>query len=313
MLRFQTRSLLITLASGCTLFLSACSKPDEAPAPKATGVTKTKDSKPAETHFVPSRLPEAAAIVEADGELDTAVEIERPRPLPPPKLPPPEGATRLDREGESPDGRPPADAWLDAKQGIVIVDGNISLREGVLEMFACLRGTKEHESIVSVNTRAFLIHAALVGLGADPGTPVEFMPMYKPPTGPEIEIFVQWRDEDGNEETVRAQDLVKDYRTGKAMTHPFVFAGSLFWKDPENGRTYYMAEQGDFICVSNFGTAMIDIPVESSQANEERAFLAFTERLPALGTPVRLILKPKLKTDGDKKQDERDEATKTEK
>jgi hypothetical protein len=218
---------------------------------------------------------------------EITIETERPRPVPPPKFPPPEGAKRLD---------PEADAWLDAQQGAVIIDGNISLREGMLEMFACLRNTKEHESIVSANTRAFLVHAALVGLGADPGTPVQFMPEYKPPTGPEIEIFVQWRDEDGNDEIVRAQDLVKDARTGKAMTQPFVFAGSLFWKDPEDGRTYYMAEQGDFICVSNFGTAMIDIPIESSQANEERMFMAFTEKIPPLGAPVRMILKPKLKT-----------------
>ncbi|MEX0610483.1 MAG: hypothetical protein WD229_00055, partial [Pirellulales bacterium] len=45
----------------------------------------------------------------------------------------------------------------------------------------------------------------------------------------------------------------------------------------------------------NFGTAMLDIPVESSQANTELAFEAFTERIPPLGAPVRLILKPKLK------------------
>jgi hypothetical protein len=207
----------------------------------------------------------------------------------PPKLPPPDGATRLD---------PDSDAWLDAKQGIVMVDGNISLRQGVLEMFACLRGTKEHESIVSANTKAFLVHTALVVLGADPGTPAEFRPTFKPPTGPEIEIFVQWRDEEGNDEFARAQDLVKDYRTGKVMTHPFVFAGSLFYKDPETGRTYYLAEQGDFICVSNFGTAMIDLPAESSQSNEQLAFIAYTEHIPQLGAPVRLILRPKLANRG---------------
>jgi hypothetical protein len=226
-------------------------------------------------------------MVDAGLKSEVIVETERPRPVPPPKLPPPEGAKRLDEH---------SDAWLDPKEGVVIVDGNISLREGMLEMFACLRNTKEHESIISANTRAFVVHAALVGLGADPGTPVQFQPEYKPPTGPEIEILVQWIDEDGNEETVRAQDLVKDFRTKQAMTHPFVFAGSLFWKDPEDGRVYYMAENGDFICVSNFGTAMIDIPVESSQANDQLGFVAFTERIPRLGTPVRMILKPKLKT-----------------
>ena len=87
-------------------------------------------------------------------------------------------------------------------------------------------------------------------------------------------------------------------RTEREMSQPWVFAGSRFWKDEETGEQYYQAEGGDFICVSNFGTAMLDIPIESSQSNLELAFAAFTERIPPLGTPVRLILKPKLKEQG---------------
>jgi hypothetical protein len=204
-------------------------------------------------------------------------------PVVPKPLPPPQGAARLS---------PKYDAWLDAKQGVVYVDGEISLRRGMLEMFACIRNTKEHESIVSANTEAFLVHAALLRLGAEPGHPVQFVPEYKPPAGTEIEITVQWRNPDGSEHTTRAQDWVRDVRTNKAMDHPWVFAGSRFWKDEETGREYYQAEGGDFICVSNFSTATLDIPVQSSQSNEELEFEAFTERIPALGTPVRLILKP---------------------
>ena len=49
---------------------------------------------------------------------------------------------------------PKAEVWVDAKRKRVIVGGQICLRQGLLEMFACPRGTKEHESIVSVNTKA---------------------------------------------------------------------------------------------------------------------------------------------------------------
>lgn len=215
----------------------------------------------------------------------------------PPKLPEPKGAKRLS---------PQYDIWIDPKENAVFIDGQISLREGMLEMFACTRNTKEHESIVSANTKAYLAHAALLRLGAEPGSPVQFVPTYKPPSGTEIEVLVRWIDERGKEQTARAQDWVKDIRTGKAMTQSFVFAGSSFWDDAETGKRYYQAEGGDFICVSNFSTAMLDIPVESSQANTELAFEAFTERIPPLGAPVRLILKPKLKKQGaDKEQQER--------
>ena len=201
----------------------------------------------------------------------------------PPKLPEPAGAARLS---------PKHDAWLDSKRGVVIVDGQVSLRRGMLEMFACTRNTKEHESIVSANTQAFLVHAALLRLGAEPGHPVAFVPEYKPPAGTEVQIEVQWRDPEGREHTARAQDWIRDLRTGEAMSHAWVFAGSRFWTDEETGRQYYQAEGGDFICVSNFSTAMLDVPIKSSQSNDALEFEAFTERIPALGTPVRLLFRP---------------------
>lgn len=204
-------------------------------------------------------------------------------PAAPRKLPEPKGARRL-----SPD----YDVWIDAEQKAVLIDGQVSLREGMLEMFACTRNTKEHESVVSANTKAYLVHAALLRLGAEPGHPVRWVPKYEPPQGTEVEVHVYWVDEQGIEHAVRAQDWVKDVRTNTAMSHPWVFAGSKFWTDEETGKQYYQAEGGDFICVSNFGTAMLDIPIPSSQSNEELAFTAFTERIPPLGTPVRLVLKP---------------------
>jgi hypothetical protein len=220
----------------------------------------------------------------------TGADIANPAPAKPkppaPKLPEPKDAQRLS---------PKYDVWIDNKQKAVLIDGQISLREGMLEMLACTRNTKEHESIVSANTKAFLVHAALLRLGAETGRPVQFVPEYKPPTGTEIEVLVYWLDAGGKPHTVRAQELVKDIRTGKAMTHPWVFAGSRFWKDEETGKQYYQAEGGDFICISNFSTAMLDIPVSSSQSNDALGFEAFTERIPPLGAPVRLILKPKLK------------------
>lgn len=211
------------------------------------------------------------------------------QPPAPPKLPEPKGAQRLS---------PTYPVWLDPKEKSVLVDGQISLREGMLEMFACTRNTKEHESIVSANTKAFLVHTGLLSLGAQPGHPVQFQPKYVPPSGTEIDVLVWWVDEKGKERTARAQEWVKDIRTKKAMTQPFVFAGSSFWKDPDTGKEHYQAEGGDFVCVSNFGTATLDIPVPSSQSNEELEFEAFTEKIPPLGAPVRLIFKPKLKEQG---------------
>jgi hypothetical protein len=201
------------------------------------------------------------------------------------RLPEVKGAKRLD---------PKSEVWVDKERGVVIVDGAVSFRRGLLEMFACPRRTKEHESVVAVNAKAFLVHVGLITVGAEVGKPVQFEPKYAPPSGTEIEITVIWPDENGKLQKARAQDWIRDLKTKEAMKLPFVFAGSGFFKDEQNGQQYYLAEQGDFICVSNFAAATLDVPAESTQANEGLMFEAFTENIPALGTPVRLELKPKL-------------------
>jgi hypothetical protein len=207
----------------------------------------------------------------------------------PPKLPDPEGAKKL------PD---PDRVWVDAKNKQVYVDGYVSLREGFLEMFACKVGTKEHESIVAVQTQIQTVHAALLAIGAKSGTPVQFVPDSKPPTGTEILVEVRWLDDAGKWQSAQAQEWILNERTKKPLEHPWVFAGSSFWKDPETGKNYYTAEQGDFICVSNFTTAMLDLPIPSTQANDGLMFVANPDKAPKLGTPVRLVLKPKLDQPG---------------
>ncbi len=213
--------------------------------------------------------------------------------LGPPLVKDPKGLVRLDKT------RP---VWLDKARKQVVMIGRICQREAPLELFACLRNTKEHEAIVSVDVKAQTVHAGLLAVGAKPGHPAQWDPKYAPATGTEIEVSVVWKDKQGKTKTARAQDWILDTRTNKAMTHPWVFAGSSFWIDETTGRKYYRAEGGDLVCVSNFASAMLDLPIESSQANEALLFRAFTERIPPLGTPVTLLLGPKVQKDEKKEK-----------
>lgn len=195
-----------------------------------------------------------------------------------------EKLTRLD---------PDRPLWLDKENKRVIMVGQVCQTNVPLEMFACLAGTKEHESVVAVDVKAFAVHAALLALGATPGTSVVFHPEYKPATGPEIEVTVVWKDEKGKQHSARAQEWVRNQKTGEAMKYSWVFAGSRFFEDEVTKQKIYMAEGGDFICVSNFPSAMLDLPVASPQDNADLLFEAFTERIPPRGAQVTLILTPK--------------------
>ncbi|HZZ27212.1 MAG TPA: YdjY domain-containing protein [Pirellulales bacterium] len=200
---------------------------------------------------------------------------------------------------------PNYDVWVDFKNKQVILQGDICLTRGALEMFAVTKGTKEHESVVSVNTKAYVVHAALLALGAEPGTTVKYEPKFAPPTGTKVEIMAYWMDDKGDQHKARAQDWVRDVKTKKPMAQSWVFAGSGFYVDEATKQRYYMAEAGDFICVSNFPDAMLDVPVESTSDNDDLLFEAFTENIPPKGTKVTLVLMPQIEKQksGDKKSD----------
>jgi hypothetical protein len=93
--------------------------------------------------------------------------------------------------------------------------------------------------------------------------------------------------------TVPGQSWVKDSKTGKALDVDWVFAGSRLVDNPlDPDHKSYLANDGDVICVSNFDTAMMDLPIESSQKNSELEFEAWTERIPPLDAKVAVVLEP---------------------
>ncbi|QDV56435.1 YdjY domain-containing protein [Rosistilla oblonga] len=195
----------------------------------------------------------------------------------------PKGATRL-----APDAR----LWIDKPNRRVIVDGYVAVQEGLLEMFACPAGTKEHESAVAVLARSQYVHAALLAVGATPGRPVQFQPKFSPPTGDRIAIWVLWRDKEGKRHRAKAQEWICKTGTKEQLNTDFVFAGSQWWTDPRSGRDFYSADDGDLICVSNFASATLDVPIESSKDAEYLEFSACTENMPPRGTPIRMVMIP---------------------
>ena len=242
---------------------------------------------------------------------------------PSPKIEPPEAerGDQKDAERKEPAKRkdPPGlkrlvekeGLWIDEKQKLVVVDGRVVLRRGTLELLACPKGTKDYESIIALDSKAMFVHTALLAIGAKPGSPVHFDPdtgKVTPAHGPIIDIWVLWKDKGGMNRKVRAQDWIRHIRTRKSMKHEWVFGGSHLVKHPDTGKPLYEADAtGELICVSNFPTATMDLPIRSSADAGDLLFEPFTERIPPKGTHVRLVLRPRSKPMGDeKKNDQRD-------
>ncbi len=182
---------------------------------------------------------------------------------------------------------------IDGKQKRVQVDAYVCLRQGMLEQLLTRKRTKEHEAILAVDTDARNIHLALVAASAESGSPVKFRPKFTAPTGTPIKITLEYKDK-GKTVRVPAQQWIRNVKSKKDLDSDWVFAGSHLIADPFDKKKppYYAANDGDVICISNFDTAMLDVPFNSSKENDELAFEAHTERIPPLETPVRLILEP---------------------
>ena len=128
------------------------------------------------------------------------------------------------RPGKAVDGlvalNPNRTVLLDREGKRLLVKTHVVLREGLLEMLCCPVQTKEHEAILAVDARASVIHAGLVAIGAKPGTPVQYRPDFKPPSGQPIDIFLQWTDAQGKLHRQRAQEWIR-YATHRMYVAPF--------------------------------------------------------------------------------------------
>jgi hypothetical protein len=182
---------------------------------------------------------------------------------------------------------------VQGKERRVLVSGAVCLREGQLEQFLTRKGTKEHEAIVAADVDARDIHQALLLAGAAEGKPVQFRPAYKAATGQTVRISVRYQDK-GKLVTVPARSWVKDARTGKDLNSDWVFAGSQLVENPLDPKSpaIYLANDGDVICVSNFETALLDLPIKSPKDNDELIYVAHTDRIPPLETKVVVVLEP---------------------
>lgn len=191
---------------------------------------------------------------------------------------------------------------IDGDKRRVLVEAKVCLRKGLLEQLLTRKNIKAHEAILSADVDAREIHTALLAARAKAGSTVRYVPKFQPPTGTTIKITLRY-EEKGKMIEVPAQKWIRTIKNKKEMNLDWVFAGSRLFQDPCDPKKepLYLANDGDVICVANFDTALLDVPVDSSKDNEDLAFEAHTERIPPIDTKVMVILEPVLEKEKPKK------------
>ena len=186
---------------------------------------------------------------------------------------------------------------LDKQQ--IVFDANVCLRSGWLEQLVCRENSKEHESILNTKVRGADLHAAMLLLGLRRGKPGEVVgghegqpARFLPPRGPTLKLVLRWKTRDGRTRQADPGSWLKPPEGRKEAPFPkeWVFVGSeslpngAYWADEK--------EVGRIISLANFGSAVIDVPFQSSDTSGLQEFVANPAAIPPKGTPVEVVLTP---------------------
>lgn len=104
---------------------------------------------------------------------------------------------------------------LDLAGKRVLLKAEVCLTQGLLEMLLCPKHTKEHESILAINAKAYTIHTGLLAIGCTEGKAAKYDPdtgVFTPPSGQVVDVFLHWTDEMGNLHREKAQHWVRHSR-----------------------------------------------------------------------------------------------------
>jgi len=205
------------------------------------------------------------------------------------------------------------------KKGCVDVDAKVCLTEGMLELIACTKDSKEHEAIIAIEPRAKHVHAALLLIGAQPGNPAMTREIQTadgprwldlPPRGQEIDLYLVFKNKAGemeerpiNQFIIRGRDESitgelepedEENREDRAFpTHTFLFVGSRIFKDGKNDPVYLADKSGNVISLATFGDELLCLPGVHGHDNEGLVWAVDPTHLPELDSQVILRLKPK--------------------
>ncbi len=212
---------------------------------------------------------------------------------------------------------------INIEEWSVDVDASVCEDYGLLEVIACLKDTRDHESVVRTEAKPSHIHTALLLLGAKPGSPAMQQmlegdpPRFRHimPSGSPVDVFLVTKDDKGvaierpvNEFIIRAPDMYdavgqpvpeENKKKENFPTHTFLFAGSVLLPPEGDGPRRYLADtEGNIISISTFGDELLCLPDIHDKSNESLVWQADSDLLKA--GPVTLRLRPQRPAQADK-------------
>ena len=220
-----------------------------------------------------------------------------------------------DIAGRSEDSAPPPtiDNLIMLPGGIVVdrsapevrVPASTAIDVGWLEQVVCSRNTRDHEALFVVDVPPSAVHAALLLIGLEPGSPgrwafeeiegtANVVVRRIPPVGDQVDIRVRYQSGDGTLRDHPVADwIVGDGGMREFPVVPWVFGGS-FLSGPAGAAAYAADRSGSLVGLVTFGDEVLGLEsVLSDQLSVDAAeWEVRTSAVLAPGTEVVLVFSP---------------------
>ncbi len=181
--------------------------------------------------------------------------------------------------------------------GGLVIPGIVIVTRGLVELFGCGEGGKEHETIIRVESNIQALDLGLTSAGLKRGNLPSKTDINLEDQGSRVLILIQWVDKEGRLKTYRSEDLVISMRRNAPMPRVgWTYVGQ--WMEvadptsPKGEKKHkVLAATSTRSIVTTFRdrSAVLDNPLE--EAVDDTLFAANYMILPPVGTPVRIIFR----------------------
>lgn len=180
------------------------------------------------------------------------------------------------------------DVMVHSQKRHVSINGEVNMKEGLVEYLACTPTGKLHESVLKLFADPSHIQIALLLLGLEPGnSPIPFQGAPEIPRGAPLDILVSWQV-NGKEVVCKSGDLILNINSNKtAMNVNWVFTGSQVLEGKFMAR-----EEGSIVAIFHDPSALIDHTNKSGA--DDTIFYANKNLLPPKGTRVKVRISGRL-------------------
>jgi len=177
---------------------------------------------------------------------------------------------------------------VDLRRKEIRLSGRFALGEGIIELVACHKGTKDYESLLALDAKPRDLHFALLLIGLLPGG---YEGKGLTPRGSGAKLTVEFRHK-GEVRRAAPESFIYNDRDKKLMEpRTWVFVGSRMVRELDGDRERYWADiTGAMVTTFLDESTVLENP--GKHRDDDTVYVVAGDRAPPTGTKAVLVVTP---------------------